>query len=89
MKPLLILAAVIFSVVAVGGLAALRGLSNLALRAIVFLALCYVALTGSIWLSIPWDLDPVELGYAWAVALLVVVIVEAIIRTRRHKGSIV
>lgn len=87
MKPLsIILAAVIFSVVSIGGLAALRGLKILALRAILLLALCYVAFTGSLWLAIQWDLDPVELGYAWAMALLLVVGVE-VTRIWRKKRS--
>jgi hypothetical protein len=82
---LVIYAAAIFSVVTLGGLAALRGLKNAALRAVLFVALCYVLFKGTFWLSRQWSLDPVELGYAWALALLVLVIVGATITVRRRK----
>jgi hypothetical protein len=81
---LVIYAAAIFSVVTLAGLAALR-LKNVALRALAFLALCYVLFKGTLWLSKQWSIDPVEVGYAWGLALALVVIIEATIRIRRRK----
>jgi hypothetical protein len=82
---LIILAAVIFSAGLVGGTYALRRLTNVALRGVVFLPLFFLGFSGSLRLGRNWDLNPVELGAAWAVALVVVVIVEATIRVRRRK----
>ena len=64
MKLLLVIFAVaIFSTVTIAGLAALRALrTNLVLRAILFLSLCYFVLPGSLRLAMQWDLDPVELA---------------------------
>lgn len=84
-----IYAAAIFSVVTVVGLAVLRPVTNLALRSVLFVALVYGALRGTFWLSRQWDLDPVNIGAAWAVALLVVAIVEATRRARRIKQNAV
>ncbi|HEV7387171.1 MAG TPA: hypothetical protein VGN73_01035 [Gemmatimonadaceae bacterium] len=89
MKLLLVtLAAVIFSVVSIAGLVVLRGLTNLALRGILFLVLCYVAVLGSFRLALKWDLDPFDLGVAWTLALVAVVTAAAISRSRR-KGRVV
>jgi hypothetical protein len=82
----IIYAAAIFSVVTVGGLEVLRRLPNAVLRAVLFVVLCYVLLRGTFWLAGRWSLNPVELGYAWAVALLLAVAVE-IVRVRRGKRS--
>lgn len=88
-SPLLVVyATAIFSVVTVGGLAALRGLRNVALRAVTFLALCYAALRVTFWLSDRWSLDPVEIGIAWAVALVILIGVEAAIRIRLNKQGL-
>lgn len=85
-SPLLVFyATAIFSVITLGGLVALRGLRNVLLRALVFLALCYAALRVTFWLSGRWSLNPVELGIAWAVAFVVVGVVEAAIRVRRSR----
>lgn len=86
---LIIYASAIFSIGTVSGLVVLRGLKNVALRTVVFVALCYAVLRVTFWLSRLWDLDPVELGSAWAVALVVVIAVEAAIRFRRSKRRLV
>ena len=87
MKLLLVLFAVaIFSALAIGGLVALRALrTKLVLRAILFLVLCYAAFLGSMRLGLQWDLHPVELGYAWAVALLVTAGVEWLAYWRKKR----
>jgi hypothetical protein len=87
MKLLLVLFAVaFFSALTIGGLAALRALrTKLVLRAILFLALCYAAFLGSMRLALQWDLNAVELGYAWAVALLVIAGVEWLTYWRRKR----
>lgn len=77
--------ALILSALTVGGIVALRSLRNLAIRAVVFVLLCAVAFRLSFWLSERWDLDPVGLGYAWAVALLIVAGVEALRFWRRKR----
>ena len=71
------IAAGIFSLVAVGGLAALRGVKSVLARGVLFVALCAGLLQGSLWLSRQWVLNAVELGIAWTVALVLVVVVEA------------
>lgn len=87
MNPLpFILATVIFSVASIGGLVALRVVTNLALRAILFLALCYALAAGTFWLADGWDLDVFEIGAAWTVALLVVVGVEGMRAWRRGRS---
>jgi hypothetical protein len=81
-SPLLIVyAAPVFSALAIGGLVGLRALrGNAVPRAIFFVALCFVAVRGTFWLSRRWDLDPVGLAYAWSGALVIVVGVEALYR---------
>ena len=87
MKLLLVIFAVaIFSALTIGGLAALRALrTKLVFRAFLFLVLCYAAFLGSLRLAQQWDLDPVEVGYAWAVALLVIAGVEWLTYWRRKR----
>ncbi len=84
---LIIYAAAIFSIGTVGGLMALRRLEKAALRAVFFLALCYAVLSVTFWLAARWSLDPVAVGSAWAVALAVVIAVEAVIRIRRKRDE--
>lgn len=87
MKLLLVVFAVaIFSVLTIGGLVALRALrTKLVLRAILFLVLCYAAFLGSLRLAQQWELNPVELGYAWGVAVLMVAGVEWLTFWRRKR----
>jgi hypothetical protein len=87
MKLLLVVFAIaIFSAVTIGALVALRALrTKLLPRAILFLALCYFVFSGSLRLAVLWDLNPVELAYAWAVAVLIVAGVEWLTFWRRKR----
>lgn len=80
-------AAAIFFALTLGGLMALRRLPNLAVRAIGFVLLCLACFRVTFWLDLRWNLDSVELGVAWAAALVFVVAVEAI-RVWRTKRSL-
>lgn len=82
-----IYSAAVFSVLLLGGLAVLRSQRNIVVRAILFVAICAVAVRLSFWLSVMWSLDAVALGVAWAVAFLVLVGAEAITRVRRRAGT--
>jgi hypothetical protein len=87
MKLLFIMyAAAIFSVATWGGLLALRRMVIPVQRAVFFVILCVILARGTFWLSGRWSLDPVDLGIAWAIALLLVGGVE-VIRVRLIKQS--
>ena len=77
--------ATIFLTLTLGGLVALRRQPNVAVRAVIFLLLCFACFKVTFWLAARWGLDPVDLGIAWGVALLVVAVVEATNRVRRAK----
>jgi hypothetical protein len=89
-NPLLVViyAAVIFSVAAVSGLIVLRGVRTTTARIVLFLTLCAGLFKGTFWLSRQWGLDAVEVGVAWALALVLVVVVEATMRVRRIKRNV-
>jgi hypothetical protein len=76
--------AVILSALTVGGLASLRSIRNVVVRAITFVLLCFVVMRVSFGLSYRWNLDAVQAGAAWGVVLLTVVIVEVIRRTKKR-----
>ena len=75
----------IFLAITLGGLVALRRQPNVAVRGVIFMLLCFACFKATFWLAARWDLDPVDLGIAWAVALLVVAVVEATTRVLRSK----
>ena len=77
----------IFFALVLGGLLALQGSPSVIARALIFVGLCLACVKATFWLARRWALDPVELGLAWAVVLLLVVAIEAFRLMRRRQRA--
>ena len=80
-------AAAIFFAIVLGGLLALRGLPTLTARALTFVVLCFACVKVTFWLARRWELDPVQLGAAWAAVLLLVTAIEAFRVLRKRQSA--
>jgi hypothetical protein len=80
------IAAAIFLVYSVGGLALLRRLRDVRIRGGVFLVLAWVGLVGTLQILRWLNLDPVEGAYAWG-AVALVVAVAMIIQGKVRPGE--
>ena len=72
--------AAIYFALALGGLLALRGMPSVVsvtAKVLAFAVLCLVCFKVTFLLAKRWDVNPVELGAAWTVALLLIVAIEA------------
>jgi hypothetical protein len=56
-------------------------------RALTFVVLCSACVKVTFWLARRWALDPVQLGAAWAVVLLLVVAIEAVRVLRKRQST--
>jgi hypothetical protein len=79
--------AAIFFALVLGGLLALQGLPSVIARALTFVVLCYACMRVTFWLGARWALNPVELGAAWAIVLLLVAAIEAFRVLRKRQSA--
>jgi hypothetical protein len=83
-------ASAIFFALVLYGLLVLRGLPSavsMTPRLMGFVLLCFACVKVTFWLANRWELDPVQLGVAWAVALLLIVAIEGFRVLRKGQSA--
>ena len=83
-------ASAIFFALVLYGLLVLRGLPravSMTPRLMGFVLLCAVCVKVTFSLAKRWSLDPVQLGVAWAVALLLIVAIEGLRVLRKRQSA--